>query len=48
MVANRIYVMNAARVVETGETAQIFAAPKDPYTAKLLAAAAYADISRED
>ncbi|MDR0875593.1 MAG: ABC transporter ATP-binding protein, partial [Clostridiales Family XIII bacterium] len=39
MVASRVYVMNEARVVEHGDTAQIFAAPKDPYTAKLLAAA---------
>ncbi|MDR0876054.1 MAG: amidohydrolase family protein, partial [Clostridiales Family XIII bacterium] len=48
MVASRVYVMNEARVVESGDTAQLFAAPKDPYTAKLLAAAAYTDIPRDD
>ncbi|GHU65613.1 ABC transporter ATP-binding protein [Clostridia bacterium] len=48
MVASRIYVMSEAHVVEFGETARIFAAPRDPYTAKLLAAAAYADIPREN
>jgi oligopeptide/dipeptide ABC transporter ATP-binding protein len=36
--SDRIAVMYLGRVVETGETAQIFADPKHPYTQSLLAA----------
>ena len=36
--SHRIAVMYLGRVVETGETEQIFAAPKHPYTQSLLAA----------
>jgi len=37
-IADRIVVMQAGRVVETGRTADVFAGPKHPYNAKLLAA----------
>jgi ABC-type microcin C transport system duplicated ATPase subunit YejF len=37
-VADRVYVMRAGEVVETGSTADIFAAPKNDYTRMLLAA----------
>ena len=37
--ANRIMVMRNGVVVETGETAQIFAAPRETYTRDLIAAA---------
>jgi oligopeptide/dipeptide ABC transporter ATP-binding protein len=37
-VCERIAVMYAGRIVEMGETAQIFERPKHPYTAGLLAA----------
>jgi peptide/nickel transport system ATP-binding protein len=36
-VADRVAVMYAGRVVETGTTAEIFAAPQHPYTRGLLA-----------
>ena len=34
---DRIYVLNHAKVVESGETAQIIHAPQQPYTKKLIA-----------
>ncbi|OOC12021.1 peptide ABC transporter ATP-binding protein [Dickeya dadantii] len=37
-VSHRVVVMQAGRVVESGPTSAVFAAPSDPYTAKLLAA----------
>jgi ABC-type microcin C transport system duplicated ATPase subunit YejF len=37
-IADRVYVMRSGEVVETGRTAEIFAAPKNPYTRMLLAA----------
>ena len=36
--AERVYVMNAGKVVENGRTEEIFTAPKHPYTKHLLAA----------
>ncbi len=37
-IANRVYVMRRGEVVEEGETAEIFARPKHPYTRALLEA----------
>jgi len=38
--ADRVMVMKDGTVVETGETEQVFLAPRHPYTARLVAAAA--------
>jgi microcin C transport system ATP-binding protein len=36
--ADRVYVMNAGKVVEEGKTAEVFARPQHPYTRHLLSA----------
>ena len=37
-VCDRVAVMERGRFVDSGETAEVFAAPKSPYTRRLLAA----------
>lgn len=37
-IADRVYVMYAGRIAETGQAAELFAHPRHPYTAALLAA----------
>ncbi|WP_182084048.1 ABC transporter ATP-binding protein [Aureimonas sp. ME7] len=38
-IADRVVVMNRGEIVETGRVAEVYADPRHPYTAKLLAAA---------
>ncbi len=38
-IADRVMVMKAGRILETGETARIFASPENDYTRRLIAAA---------
>jgi peptide/nickel transport system ATP-binding protein len=38
-IADRVLVMREGRIVEEGPTAEVFARPRDPYTAALIAAA---------
>ena len=41
-IAPRVIVLNRGTVVEEGDTASVFARPRDPYTASLLEAATQA------
>jgi peptide/nickel transport system ATP-binding protein len=45
-IADRVMVMQAGRVVETGSVAEIFERPRHPYTQALLAASPIADPDR--
>ncbi|MGI8418393.1 MAG: ABC transporter ATP-binding protein [Nakamurella sp.] len=43
LIADRVIVMNAGRIVEEGPTAQVWSNPQQPYTKRLLAAIPKAD-----
>ena len=43
VIADRVAVMRAGRIVETGPTDAVWSAPQDPYTRRLLAAIPIAD-----
>jgi len=44
-VCEKVAVMYRGRIVESGPVAQVLTAPRDPYTAKLVAASSLADIA---
>lgn len=46
--SNRVVVMYAGQIVETGLTAEIFASPRHPYTKKLLASVPRLDMKRDE
>ena len=41
-ISDRVYVLHEGAVVETGDTAEVVARPRDPYTRRLLAASSIA------